>query len=595
MISSFRNSRTSYSVDKPINSIYQSPISTSQMGLENHVAQLSAENERLSVDLKSRTDQIESMRSRFETLERNSNAALQEYADRLEHQKRMEVDEVINKSKTYLNTEIASLENQNKLLQTRNVENERKIYSLNDEVQRLTQIVREKTNEVEQWKLKYTHLESDAKLHSENLRSSIGAKSRDDLSSITREFNSKLQDERRNYEMQMKTVKQVLGDLESKLKLASSDAERFNLALAEKDNEIINLRNKFAQYEKTATEEINNLINKFEREKREFIDREITSQSLKFADERLRHEDQMKEISQHIIDVENKMKYLSIEIERLHALLQEKTRESDMLRQEYKRMEDAKNSEILNLQQNFENLRRSALKEVDIDTKYQAEKSALAAEILQYRQKVQELEANVQDLMQENEKLNGTYSFHEKEIENLRAQNRNKVNLGELEALKRENESLRLIVSEADELRSRFEVERQKKENQITQLAQYAQVNKLEIEKLYGLVDIRRQENENLNRQLNETRNEIEKFEFQNKELEGRCVVLNNKYEQMLKEAQNMQKSRDSFKSQLEKGNIEIAQKNRELLEKIKEVDTLKMKYEETISNLRLDVKRDRF
>jgi hypothetical protein len=46
------------------------------------------------------------------------------------------------------------------------------------------------------------------------------------------------------------------------------------------------------------------------------------------------------------------------------------------------------------------------------------------------------------------------------------------------------------------------------------------------------------------------------------------------------------QRSRDLYKNQLEKNNADIAQKNRELLQKIQEVDALKQKYEEAIASV---------
>jgi len=333
------------------------------------------------------------------------------------------------------------------------------------------------------------------------------------------------------------------------------------------------------------------LIARIEKEKNEWMEREGQSNHIKFNEERSRHESKMREISNLILGFENQMSNLSLEIERLQGLLRDKIRDEENLREEYLRMEEAKNAEIQNLKEHFESLRKNALKEIDIDSRYQAERAALEAEIVQNRQKISEMEVVIKELIQENERAKAAQSDFEKEIENIKMQNRRRDTTagGDLEALRAENERLKSGYLETNELKARFNIEKQNHENQVVQLMQNIMVNKAEIDKLYNLIDVRRQENELLNRQLNQERDEVSRLEGVCKEFEGRFVVQKNKYELLEKETLQIQRARDTLKSQLERGNIEVAQKNRELLEKIKEVDNLKLKYENSISNLRLN------
>jgi len=46
------------------------------------------------------------------------------------------------------------------------------------------------------------------------------------------------------------------------------------------------------------------------------------------------------------------------------------------------------------------------------------------------------------------------------------------------------------------------------------------------------------------------------------------------------------QNARDLYRSQLEKNEIELSAKNKELIEKIYQIDLLKVKYEEAIANV---------
>jgi len=46
------------------------------------------------------------------------------------------------------------------------------------------------------------------------------------------------------------------------------------------------------------------------------------------------------------------------------------------------------------------------------------------------------------------------------------------------------------------------------------------------------------------------------------------------------------QRSRDIYKTQLEEQHVDITKKNKELIEKIQEVDALKAKYQEALTNV---------
>jgi len=591
--SGFKDTRASYSVGVDRNmSVYQSQaLAQNNHSLENRVHQLTSENERLIQDLRNKSNEIQGWRDRYQALERSSSLAVQEYAGQLEHQKRREMEDAINKNNNRFNMDISTLENHNRDLRGKLGEFESRLISLSSEIQKLTQINLEKTKEIDQWKSRYMNLERDARNHSEELRSSLQARTKEELEMINREYSSKLLDERRMNETELKNVKQILSDLENKLRQAASETERYNLSMTEKVREVDLLKANFANFERQKNEEMRDLVSRLEREKNEWMERESRSNQAKFNEEKSRQEIKMREISNHILGFENQMRNLSLEIERLQGLLRDKTRDEENLRQEFMRMEGAKNAEIRSLQEHFEGLRKSALKEIDVDSRYQAERAALEAEIVQNRQKISEMDVIIKELIQENERLRAAQNDFEKEIENLRTENktRNTIVGGDFEALRAENERLRSGYLESNELKSRFDIEKQNFENQKVQLMQNLMVNKAEIDKLYNLLDVRRQENELLNRQLNEERDETSRLEGVCKELEGRCVILNNKYDQLEKETIQIQRARDTFKSQLERGNIEVAQKNRELLEKIKEVDTLKLKYENSISNLRLN------
>jgi len=287
------------------------------------------------------------------------------------------------------------------------------------------------------------------------------------------------------------------------------------------------------------------------------------------------------------------MTYLSVELDRVQSQLEEKTQEAENLKRELQRVEETKVREIQAMQQNYENLRRNALQVSDQDVRYQAEKAALETEIMQHRQKIGEYELQIRELIQDNQKSKDSNYELQKEVDALRAQTNDLTaahpKFDNVDELKRENEKLRILSLEAHEVKLKFDVDKQNYENQVVQLRKMVQVGKAEVENLYNLVNARRQENDHLIKQLNDARNQVVKMETIYKELENKHMILEKKNDHNLREGQSLAKARDSLKYQVEKGNLELAQKNRELVERIREVDALKAKYEDAIYSIKLN------
>jgi len=582
-----------YSIEKNASEYQVHGLRTQILDLENRVTNLSSENDKLSLDLRDRYNDIQIWRDRYDALERNSNAAVQELADKLERQKRQEVEEVVSKLNTRFSIEITSLENQNRLLETRIVDYESKMTAVNEEIKRVTQLNIDRANEVDQWKVKCANLEKNVHNRLDELKLSIDVQTRNETDAITREFNTKILEERKNYETQVKTIKQAVIDLENKLRLAAAEAERLSTVIAERDYQIDVLKGQMISLEKLKSEETHNLIAQFEEEKRALLERELKAQNLRFSDERARYEIRMKEIGQHITDFESQMTYLSVELDRVQSLLEEKTHEAETLKRELQRVEEMKVREMQNLQQNYENLRRNALQVSDLDVRYQAEKAALETEIMQHRQKIGELEVHIRELTQDNEKAKDSYYELQKETDSLRLQVKDLTaanpRLENADELKRENEKLKNLSLEAHELKLKFDVDKQNYESQIVQLRKMVQVGKAEVENLYNLVNARRQENDHLTKQLGDSRNHIVKLETLYKELENKFMIMEKKHDHVSKESQSLAKARDALKYQVEQGNVELAHKNRELVERIREVDHLKAKYEDAIASIKLN------
>jgi len=104
--------------------------------------------------------------------------------------------------------------------------------------------------------------------------------------------------------------------------------------------------------------------------------------------------------------------------------------------------------------------------------------------------------------------------------------------------------------------------------------------------KLYALMNTRKGDVDTVNQQLNLAREDSARYSRLYKELEAEYKLLQSQHEQLKKEVQNLQRSRDIYKAQLEENSHDITKKNKELIEKIQEVDALKARYQEALNNV---------
>jgi len=57
------------------------------------------------------------------------------------------------------------------------------------------------------------------------------------------------------------------------------------------------------------------------------------------------------------------------------------------------------------------------------------------------------------------------------------------------------------------------------------------------------------------------------------------------RFELLQSQLQDLEKTRNEYKNQAERNSIELTRRNRELVDKIQQVDVLKLKYEEAFAN----------
>jgi len=556
--------------------------------LEGQLHEAEETNERIAAELRDRHGENEGLRSRFMELERNADNNMRDLQEKMEKQKLAEVDEVMRKATASSQIERMALESQNLGLQQKLQEYENKFALLSAEIKRLTDLNMDRNNELEEMKIQYGSLEKNAQIRMEQMRVQLEIQHRNEKETIISDLSNRFAQEKQDYENQLRGFRQQIIEYENKVILLTNEIERLNAALKDKAQEIELWKGKLATLERVKSQELEEARQRAEIDKKIAIDQKINELTNKFKVEKAQLEAKVKELRGRNIELENKMTFFKVEIERLNTLYDDRTREVDTWKDKYAQLENSRFIEIEEVRTQFETLKRSSLQMSDYEIRFQAERSSYETQIMQMKHKIAELEATVFDYNKEIERLNGLYTETKKQAEAFRNRygSLDQSSVGELDLLRKENENLKKSIWEKDETNVRFEVEKTNYENQITQLKQIIEANKSEMNKLYNLINTRKGESDNSTRQLNIAREDSAKYSRLHKELEAEYKMLLSQHDQLKKEAQNLQRSRDIYKSQLEEQHIDITKKNKELIEKIQEVDALKAKYQEALANV---------
>ena len=143
-------------------------------------------------------------------------------------------------------------------------------------------------------------------------------------------------------------------DLENKLVLLSGELERMN-------DEIETWKRKYAELEQERDRQIESLKEQAEVEKKAFAEREVQNAATKHQNEKAQIEAKNKELKQKIIDLENKITYLSVEIERLHNLYEETKKEAESWKEKCAQIENSTANDLEEMKNQVDVLRRSSI------------------------------------------------------------------------------------------------------------------------------------------------------------------------------------------------------------------------------------------
>ncbi|CAD8187360.1 unnamed protein product [Paramecium octaurelia] len=241
--------------------------------------------------------------------------------------------------------------------------------------------------------------------------------------------------------------------------------------------------------------------------------------------------------------------------------------------------------QIEQYQQEITIMQKNGLEVGDLETKFQAEKMSWETQKYQLTNQISDYEQRILLLSQEIKRLTTIGDERLHEIEELRFKFRDASLAENYEQLKTEYDVLEQQVMELEQNNLKLKSHTQTLEKQIQLLELSLQDKSKEVEDIYNLMNKQRRQSESTNKEAENNRKTqqqlqqvVSNLEQQNQYLKEQLQTLTIENQSLLSQLQYMQNS-------LHERDQMIQKMSNELTEKIKEIDSLKVKYEQKMNN----------
>ncbi|CAD8103008.1 unnamed protein product [Paramecium sonneborni] len=353
------------------------------------------------------------------------------------------------------------------------------------------------------------------------------------------------------YATEIERLWSVIEDLTNQIKQLEESAE---------------LQNEKIQQFTLTTQQYHNTIYQMEQEKQNYErENSLNEQNLEnkliiMTNELDRTKNQLFEEQSKVYEQEIKQKQLLQEIEEL-----------------YQQMEQYQ-SEITIMQKN-------GLEVGDLETKFQAERMNWETQKYQLTNQIQDYEQRILVLSQEIKRLVTIGDERLHEIEELRFRFRDAQLSENYEQLKTEYDILEQQVMELEQNNLKLKSQTQTLEKQIKLLELSLQDKSKEVDDIYNLMNKQRRQNESTSKDAENNRRIQQQLQQAISTLEQQNQLLKEQLQTIGNENQSFQQQIQYMQNSLHERDQMIQKKGNELTEKIKEIDSLKVKYEQKMNN----------
>jgi len=482
--------------------IHSSSMSQREKELMAHIAKLTEDNQEYEKTVNLLKDRFQDFQQRLQLLV-EENETLKAALKKREEEKRLN-DREINDLRNMLAEAHKDSDEKNRGLTQRVQDLEGRLALQIIELTRLSDLNDRKDAEIADLKQKAENLERETDEYIQRTLQEIEVQFKERLEKERHEHYGQILSEKKDIEKQIQLCKQKIREDENRIALLITDNERLNTLNYEQAQELKSLRERLDNAEKNKAREIEEHRTQLENELGARFNTRIGS-----------YENQIKALTDKVQDFEIRQVLYFIEIERLYHI------QNDIMEQFA--VTAAENDEL-----------KAAL-----DGKSH-ENNRLEEIIRGLQEQIREDERRIQNLLSENARLSDLSITRLKEIDNLKRALPKELNT-EVNPINASNADIK-------ELTLKFESEKRALEQQASQLRSLLDQTKLENIRLKELNDQRKKDYDELLKSIQNGGYNPAKL----KELENQNILLQEQYEQAKIELEQMRKTRDLYKKELE-------------------------------------------
>lgn len=280
-----------------------------------------------------------------------------------------------------------------------------------------------------------------------------------------------------------------------------------------------------------------------------------------------------------LIDAENTASFLTKEKAFLERTVNDLRVENERLKSEASQMREEYELEFEQMTQQIDTFRTTFIDPKDLEVRFKAERSSYETQIAQLNLKLEEFSGQVFFLNEDNKRLNNQSIERLRDIETFKQKLGSAADASEVEELTRKVSELKIELDEASEKILKITNERNQQTAKAKGLESEIEILRAEIEDLKKFVAGKREEVRSLEETISKLRRANNEALQEKNRLTGDFMTIKEKNDTFMSNYESLIAERDHFRAAYEKVDVEHSLANKQLLNKIAEIDELKAKY----------------
>lgn len=297
------------------------------------------------------------------------------------------------------------------------------------------------------------------------------------------------------------------------------------------------------------------------------------------------HEAEVKSLRKKLIDAENSSSFLAKEKAFLESNLSDARLENERQRAEAFQLREDFEEELEALTQQIETYRSTFIDPRELEVRFRAERSSYDAQVNQLHNKVTELNAKIASLTEDNQRIHLQALARLQEIELFKTRNAEDEEGLEATALKKKVAELRRENDSLQEKGLRLGSERNQIAARVQGLESEVELARSEVVEMQKVMQLRREELREGEEAVLRAKRHASELQTEKSKMAGELITLQEKNQTFMANFESLIKERDHYKRSYENNDLQHSYTNKNLMDKIREVDELRAKYEDALAN----------